>query len=286
MSELPPWVTPVVAILAFAAMAIGETIASLRLRREPRAPHTIRNLATGGLAAAIVLPLQLLILVPAALWIESRGIGLLALVSLPSWIEIAIAFLLLDYTLWWWHRFNHTIPFLWRFHLIHHIDLDLDASTAFRFHFGELTLSVLARTLQIAIIGASPVAVSIWQAVLFVSILFHHSNMRLPVGLERFLVLFIVTPRMHGIHHSNYRNETDSNWSSILSLWDRLQGTLVLNVPQQAITIGVPAYDDPSEVGWAKIQLNPFLRQRDDWDVPDHPETRPHSQDSLHHLSP
>src|SRR5207245_166034 len=99
----------------------------------------------------------------------------------------------------------------------------------------------------------------------FDSILFHHSNARLPLAFERVLVRFIVTPRMHGIHHSDRLNETNSNWSSLLSVWDYIHGTMVLNVPQPEITIGVPAYQHPAEVTIGKVLLLPFKRQRRDF---------------------
>ena len=103
---------------------------------------------------------------------------------------------------------------------------------------------------------------------LFASILFHHGNLRLPQRLERVLVRLIVTPRMHGIHHSDRLNETDSNWSSLLSAWDYLHRTILLDVPQPEITIGVPAYGDPSDVTLGKMLLLPFRRQRRDWERP------------------
>jgi sterol desaturase/sphingolipid hydroxylase (fatty acid hydroxylase superfamily) len=120
---------------------------------------------------------------------------------------------------------THRVPLLWRFHLVHHVDLDLDASTALRFHFGELLFSVPWRAAQVIVIGVSPTSYLVWQGLVFFSILFHHSNVALPIKLERWVVRFVVTPRMHGIHHSVVRGETDANWSSGLALWDWLHGT-------------------------------------------------------------
>ena len=204
------------------------------------------------------------------------------LLALKRPLDVIVSIALLDYTLWIWHRANHGVPLLWRFHLVHHIDLDLDASTALRFHFGEMALSVLFRALQVILIGPTPDALSIWQNVLFGSILFHHSNLRLPLDCERLLTLVIVTPRMHGIHHSTHRGEADSNWSSLLSVWDRLHGTYRMDRPADAIVIGVPAYQDPAEVTLGRMLLLPFLEQRDDWredgDEPPEPESGPFVQ--------
>lgn len=177
--------------------------------------------------------------------------------------------LLMDYTLYVWHILTHHVPGLWRYHAVHHIDLDLDASTAVRFHFGELTLSTPWRVAQIVVIGASPLALSIWQTGLLMSILFHHSNVELSPAIERRLNRFLVTPRMHGIHHSDVRGETDSNWSSGLTLWDWLHGTLKLNVPQHEITIGVPAFRDPDAVTLPKMVGLPFTKQPRYWVRPE-----------------
>jgi sterol desaturase/sphingolipid hydroxylase (fatty acid hydroxylase superfamily) len=117
-------------------------------------------------------------------------------------------------------------------------------------------------------VGASPLSLSLGQTLLLPSVLFHHSNVRLPRAAERRLSLLLVTPRMHGIHHSAAREETDSNWSSGLTLWDRLHGTLRLDVPQEEITVGVPAYREPSEVGLAEVLRLPFVRQRPAWALP------------------
>jgi sterol desaturase/sphingolipid hydroxylase (fatty acid hydroxylase superfamily) len=174
----------------------------------------------------------------------------------------------MDYTLYIWHRLMHRSELIWRLHLPHHVDLDLDASTALRFHFSELVLSVPWRAAQIAIIGVSPMAFSIWQTALMLSILFHHSNVRLPVEFEKRLCRLIVTPRMHGVHHSVIRSEEESNFSSGLTLWDTLHGTLKLNVPQEEITIGVPAYREGRDVGLPRVLIMPFREQRPTWQLP------------------
>jgi hypothetical protein len=112
---------------------------------------------------------------------------------------------------------------------VHHVDLDLDASTALRFHFGELALSVPWRAAQIIVIGVTTDALTLWQNALLISILFHHSNVKLPIDIERAIGYVFVTPRMHGIHHSMVPDETNSNWSSGFTLWDSIHGMLQLN---------------------------------------------------------
>jgi Fatty acid hydroxylase superfamily len=124
---------------------------------------------------------------------------LLPRLRLPSLVETALAVLLLDYTLYIWHVLTHKVPLLWRLHRVHHSDLDLSASTALRFHFVEMIVSAPWRAAQVALIGVSPRQLSLWQTLTTMAILFHHSNIRLPLAIERALAR-VVAPRMHGIH--------------------------------------------------------------------------------------
>jgi sterol desaturase/sphingolipid hydroxylase (fatty acid hydroxylase superfamily) len=251
--------------LAFLILLIFESRKPLRKERESKPRRVARNLTAGGISLAVVTILQTPFLIPAARWAGERHFGLLNLTDLALSVRITLAVLLLDYTLWIWHRVNHVVPFFWRFHLVHHVDRDMDASTAFRFHFGEQALSVGYRVAQIVLLGVDPVSLWIWHGLVAVSVVFHHSNVRLPVALERALVKVIVTPRMHGIHHSNYRNEANGNWSSLFSAWDYLHGTVLLGVPQNAVEIGVPAYGREEDVTLGKILLMPFVKQKEDW---------------------
>lgn len=265
------WTVPLI-LGAFAALIWLERRHPLRREVEPKLTHTARNLTVAGIGALVVQLTESPVALGLAALVERHDLGLLKLVRLPLFLETVLAILLLDYTLYVWHVLTHKIPFLWRFHLVHHVDLDLDASTALRFHFGELAISVPWRMAQVIIIGVSPLAYLAWQTFVLLSILFHHSNVELPIGLERWLNRLIVTPRMHGIHHSIVRDETDSNWSSGLSIWDRMHGTLCLNVPQHEITIGVPAYRGPEDVELLKILAMPFGEQRATWRLPDNGE--------------
>ena len=250
-----------VVAVTFAILFAFERVDPLRRTVEAWPRRIARNLTVGAIAYIVVFPIQLALLVP----LSRRGYGVLPMIGMPAWLRTTIAVILLDYTLWIWHWATHRVPFLWRFHIVHHVDRDLDASTALRFHFGEHALSIGYRAAQIAVIGADPLAVWIWQIVLFICILFHHSNLCLPRRLERALVMLVVTPRMHGIHHAQKEEWTNSNWASILTCWDVLHRTLRLDVPDEAIRIGIPAYDDPAEVTLGRVLALPFRRQREAW---------------------
>lgn len=198
-------------------------------------------------------------------WTGHSGFGLAQLTAIPPVVRPFLAFLLMDLTFYWWHRANHRIPLLWRFHNVHHLDPDLDVSTAFRFHFGELAFSSAFRVAQIGLIGPSLGSYLLYETVFQIGTLFQHSNVRLPIRAERLIVRFFVTPRMHGIHHSQVPEETNSNYATVFSFWDRLHRTLKLNIPQGEIDIGIPGYAEDRDNALGSALLAPFRPQRDYW---------------------
>ena len=265
METLPAYAIPAAGTLALGIFSILEAGAPLRRRTLPRLRRWGHALGESGLAYLLMFPLQFFLFVPLTAALHARHIGLLHYFSLPGWAATALAVLLLDYSLWHWHWLNHKVPLFWRFHRVHHMDADMDAFTGLRFHAGELGLSLGYRALQIAVIGASPLAVGLWQLILFVCVLFHHSNTRLPLAFERGLARVIVTPRMHGVHHSIIRREADNNYCSILSLWDRLHGTLRLAIPQREIVIGVGGWRDAGSLSFLHEWLSPLRPVTRDW---------------------
>ena len=242
---------------AFAMMWFAERKRPLRRRVEPEATHHARNAAVAVLAAATVQVAEMPVVSPLAQIALRRRWGLLGHMR-QGWLRTALSLVLLDYSLYVWHVLTHRTPALWRFHAVHHVDLDLDASTAVRFHFGELALSVPWRAAQVALIGVSPRDLRLWQQAVLVSVLFHHSNLRLPPNVERLLSAVVMTPRLHGIHHSDEQAVRDCNWSSGLTIWDYLHGTLRDDVPQHEITIGVAGYEQPQDVTLPRILEMPF----------------------------
>lgn len=267
-NKLRGWLTGSLVVCSFALFWLLERRRPLRQSVESKLARTSRNLGVAALAGLALRVTESPMTTRLTALVEKRSWGVLKLVRLPRWLETALALLLMDYTLYLWHVLMHRVPFLWRFHLPHHVDLDLDTSTALRFHFGELALASAWRAGQITLIGVSPLSLAIWQALLMLSILFHHSNVRLPIRVEQALRCFVVTPRLHGIHHSMVKEETNSNWSSGLTVWDRLHGTLKFDIPQDRITIGVPAYRDPDKVNFVAVLKMPFVEQPPTWLLP------------------
>jgi sterol desaturase/sphingolipid hydroxylase (fatty acid hydroxylase superfamily) len=247
---------------------VAERLWPLRARTQPVLRRWLINLSYGILGWAVLRLFFVAALLSLSREVVQRGVGLLPFLGLSRPAALLAGLLLLDYTLFLWHRANHRIPFLWRFHQVHHADLDMDISTAARFHFGELALSALYRALQILAFGIDPELLLFFEVLITSSAQFHHSNLRLASGIDRALTLVTVSPRMHGIHHSRIREETDSNFSTILSVWDRLHRSLRLDIPQQFITIGVPYVSRPEDIGWLRGLGMPF-RALKPWRSPD-----------------
>jgi sterol desaturase/sphingolipid hydroxylase (fatty acid hydroxylase superfamily) len=264
---------PVVVVGLFAALFAVERYFPLRKARVALLARLAVNLVFSGLAfltaMAVVKPATL----GALHWAGEKPFGLLHVLPVPAWAQAIVGFMLLDLSFYYWHVLNHQVPVLWRFHNVHHIDPDLDVSTGFRFHFGEVLLSTLFRIAQVSLLGIPFTTFAAYELVFQANTLFHHSNVRLPIRFERLLNAFLVTPRMHGIHHSQVRRETNSNYGVVFCWWDKVHRTLGLNIPQAQIEIGVAGYSAPDDNQLWHILSLPFRRQRDYWHRPD--GTRP-----------
>ena len=243
---------------ALGALFVAERRRPLRRQTEPGPARVARNLTIGLLAGVTTAASEFPMVAPVQRLAERGRMGLLRLIPMPRALRLVLGFLLLDYTLYLWHWMNHRAPLLWRFHAVHHVDLDLDSTTGLRFHFGEMAMASAFRAAQVLLLGVDRETLRLWQQTLVVSVAFHHSNLELPIEVERRLNAMIVTPRMHGIHHSTRADETDSNFSSLLSVWDRLHRSLRLDVPQAAVTIGVPGFSKPEDVTLEQSLLLPF----------------------------
>ncbi|MBN1341777.1 MAG: sterol desaturase family protein [Phycisphaerae bacterium] len=227
----------------FIVLWVGERFAPTAEGRVGRLPHAARNLCLGLLNAAVVT----LAFGSGALYVteaaREANLGLLHWLNWPWLAECVVAVVVFDAWQYLWHRLNHRVPFLWRFHAVHHSDGDMDASTALRFHTGEIVFSSIARLAVLPILGMQLVQVLIYELILQPIILFHHSNVRVPRRVDRALRVVLVTPWMHWVHHSNYRPETDSNYSSVFSFWDRLFGSYGVQKAPWEVNLGLVQYE-------------------------------------------
>jgi len=261
--------TSFIAVAVFALLFVVERFFPLRKATQSLLMRLFVNLAISAFTFIAAVGLLQPAVQSALRWTAGKPFGFVHLLGLPAPFLFVLSFLLMDLTFYYWHLANHRWPFLWRFHNVHHIDPDLDVSTAFRFHFGEIALSTVFSLLQVSLIGPSAWAFAVYQLVFQVEVLFHHSNVRLPVGAERLLNKVLVTPRMHGIHHSQVQRENNSNFGTVFPWWDRLHCTLGVNIPQDEVVVGVPGYTLLEDNSFWNALLMPFRKQRDYWRRPD-----------------
>jgi sterol desaturase/sphingolipid hydroxylase (fatty acid hydroxylase superfamily) len=212
--------------------------------RGGRYPHAGRNLALGAFNAAVMGALFGGLVVFAAARARGAGFGLLPWLGLPGWAELLAAILIFDAWMYLWHRLNHMVPFFWRFHRVHHSDPRMDVTSGVRFHPGEIALSFLTRALAVPLLGMAIWQLAIYETILLPVILFHHSNLALPARADAVLRWIIVSPNMHRVHHSDFGPETDSNYASVFSGWDRIFGSFREREDYGAIRFGLAEYRD------------------------------------------
>lgn len=237
------------------AMAIWELLAPRRPLTQNKPQRWFSNL---GLALLNNLVWRLLVpagAVGLAMTVQDRGWGLFNSVELSTWSEVVASVVLFDLAIYAQHWVFHRIPWLWRLHLVHHVDLDFDATTGIRFHTIETLLSFVWKTVVIALLGTPAVAVMIFEILLNGTALFNHSNARLPLWLDRMLRLVLVTPDMHRVHHSSENHETNSNYGFCLSWWDFLFRTYDAqpDAGHDGMTIGRPEFRE------AQVERLPFM---------------------------
>lgn len=224
-----------------------------------RLKHGIRNISIFFLNTLL---LYLLFSVGAASLLthfnESHQ-GLLNFLQLDGFARLATALILFDFWMYIWHRMTHEIPFIWRFHRMHHSDPAMDITTATRFHIGELIISSCLRIGVMILLGMGMMELLIYETLMMPAIYFHHSNYALPAPVDRILRLIIVTPRMHWVHHSRIRRETDSNYGTVFSFWDRLAGTFRLRKDPENIVYGVDGLEGEKFQTMSGMLKTPFV---------------------------
>jgi sterol desaturase/sphingolipid hydroxylase (fatty acid hydroxylase superfamily) len=248
----------------FALFATLEVLAPRRVSAQPRSTRWFTNMSIMVLdtlalrALAIALPF---LAIGAAMDAGRMGWGLFNALDWPLWVEVVLAILILDFAIWAQHLVTHKVPMLWRFHRVHHADRDFDVTTALRFHPVEILASMLLKIGLVYLLGPAALAVLLFEIILNGTAMFNHSNLRLPLWLDRAVRLILVTPDMHRVHHSIHRHEHDSNYGFALSVWDRIFRTYrpKPEAGHDLMTVGLEWQDErPSRLGWALML--PFRR--------------------------
>lgn len=203
-----------------------------------------------GLSLAIVLPVS---------YFAAQNV----LWERPGWLSgvlgLAFDIILLDLFLFWWHRAVHELPFFWRLHEVHHLDEYLDTTSAIRFHFGEIFFGTFIRAVAIIFFALPFSSVVLFETLVLIFTFFHHSNIALPSHLEKTLSKIIVTPSIHWVHHHAIRKDTDSNYGTIFSFWDRLFRTKSQTIRFRTMKIGVECEKDTD---FFHLVIKPFVRKK------------------------
>ena len=266
-------VEPVIRLAFFFAtlliVGVGEVLVPRRQRSLARLTRWPGNL---GIVALNTLMLRILFPVTAigvALLGEARGWGLLNAFIIPEWITVLVAIVVLDLAIYLQHVLFHAVPALWRLHRMHHADLDFDVTTGVRFHPIEIMLSMGIKLTVVAVLGAPPLAVLVFEVLLNATSLFNHGNIRIPPLVDRVLRWVVVTPDMHRVHHSWYPDETNSNFGFNLPWWDRLLGTYK-DQPRdghEEMTIGINLFREPAWERLDRMLIQPFIGPADSYPI-------------------
>ncbi len=248
----------------FALLAISEWLKPRRKLNISKGQRWTTNIAIMVLDSLIVRLLFPAAAVGVALWTSSAGYGLFNVIEAPLWLAILVSFVVLDFAVWLSHVLSHKVPLFWRFHRMHHCDRDIDVTTAIRFHPLEIVVSMIWKAAWVVALGAPAVAVIIFETVLNGTAMFNHSNLKLPLWLDKIVRLIVVTPDMHRVHHSAINRETDSNYGFNMPWWDRMFGTYIAQpeLGHDQMTIGLEEWQDerPAKLGWSLSV--PFLQQK------------------------
>jgi len=241
------------------AMALWEVAAPRRRREIPRLLRWTNNLGVVVIDTLLVRLTFPIVAVGLALLAEERGWGLFNVFGVPAWIAVIVAILALDLAIYLQHVMFHAVPALWRLHRMHHADLEFDVTTGLRFHPVEILLSMGIKLAVVAALGPPAVAVLIFEVLLNGTAMFNHSNIRIPLAVDRVLRLFVVTPDMHRVHHSIHPSETNSNFGFNMPWWDRLLGTYRAQPRDghEAMTIGIEQFRTRRDLWLDRMLIQP-----------------------------
>ena len=232
----------------FVLLSTWELLSPKRLLKEIKFKRWINNLSLVVISTVLIRLVVPFAAIGSAYLADQHQWGLINFIDMPTWVEFVVAFILLDIFIYFQHVMFHVLPVLWRFHRIHHSDLDVDVTTGLRFHPIEIILSVVLRAVIVLLLGAPVLVVIVFEIILNFSSMFTHSNIKLNSLLERVMRMFIVTPDMHRIHHSIRENETNSNFGFNLSVWDRAFGTYIPKPVdgQLGMILGLEQFQSPA----------------------------------------
>lgn len=258
--------------LTFVVVAIGEMVFPRRVLTMSKFIRWMNNLAVIALGAFVVRFLLPFTGVTVALIAQKKGWGLFNMIYLPSWLEVLLGVLILDLIVYLQHVMFHALPLMWRVHMMHHADLDIDVTTGLRFHPIEILISMIIKITAIAALGPTVFTVILFEILLNATAMFNHSNLKLPLKLDKYLRLVVVTPDQHRVHHSVIIRETNSNFGFNFPWWDRIFGTYRPQpvMGHEKMTIGLAHLRDPSKNNLLLMLTMPFTEKTGSYSMDKH----------------
>ncbi|MBA3815643.1 MAG: sterol desaturase family protein [Parachlamydiaceae bacterium] len=246
----------------FLILALGELVFPKRVKaqvsQKTRWISNIGIVLLDNFLMRLILPIMA---IDMAIFAQKMNWGIFNLIEIPFWLNLILTIVILDFIIYLQHVMFHTFPLFWRVHRMHHADVDFDVTTGIRFHPIEVIISMGIKIGSVALLGASPIGVLVFEIILNATSMFSHSNLRLPLAFDRVLRCVIVTPDMHRVHHSIHKNETNSNFGFNFSFWDRIFGTYI-NQPSEGhfkMTIGISDFRQPKYLRFDWLLLIPFI---------------------------
>ena len=253
-------------------VALGELLSPRRVLFMSRPIRWFSNLGVVAVGALTVRLLFPFIGVHVALAAQEQGWGLLNMVDLPEWLEVLIGVLVLDLVVYLQHVMFHTVPLIWRLHMMHHADMDIDVTTGLRFHPIEILISMVIKMTAIAALGPTVFTVILFEIILNGTAMFNHGNLKLPLKLDKYLRLLVVTPDQHRVHHSVTIRETNSNFGFNFPWWDRIFGTYRAQPVKghEKMTIGLAQFREPRKNNLLHMLLMPFIDKAGSYSIDGH----------------
>jgi sterol desaturase/sphingolipid hydroxylase (fatty acid hydroxylase superfamily) len=245
----------------FLAVALGELVDPRRPLNTSKRSRWFSNIGIVVMNTVFLRVIFPIGAIGVAVWVERQGWGLFNHLAWPLWMEVALSVVFLDFIIYLQHVMFHAIPVLWRLHMMHHADMDYDVTTGTRFHPVEIFISMAIKVSAITLIGAPALGVILFEILLNGTAMFNHGNFYIPLGLDRVLRWFVVTPDMHRVHHSVFPSEANANFGFNLPWWDRLLGTYKPQPTKghDGMTIGLNQFRDPSRLTLGHLLIMPFV---------------------------
>ena len=250
-------------------IGVFEIVAPRRLLTTSKLSRWFGNLSVVTISALLVRIVFPISAVQLAFWAGQEGWGIFNAAGLPYWLVVVLSITILDFIIYLQHVMFHAVPTLWRLHMVHHADLDFDLTTGIRFHPIEILGSMVVKFSAIMVLGTPALAVILFEIILNGLAMFNHGNFFIPLGLDRVLRRFVVTPDMHRVHHSVFPSETNSNYGFNLPWWDWIMGTYKAQprMGHQGMTVGLNQFRDPSKLTLLWMLLLPFVGKQGNYAI-------------------